>query len=517
MFILTAPQIRESEQFTMQMQGISALQLMENAATAFTDEFLNMAGDFKIDEVVICCGHGNNGGDGLVIARLLTQKKCKVKVVLCDNELFSRSPLFEKNLERLLSINEKTLSIVNKIEAHTLEALSERVVVLDAIFGIGLNRPVSGHYAKIIELINNSGFPVISVDIPSGLFADKPTPAKAPIVQAFSTFTMQYMKLALLLPENYHYCGNIKTIEVGMLIPACFNLNTLDTIPTVFDLHSILRQPSKFDHKGFNGHGLLVAGSAMMPGAAFLATKAALRSGIGKITVHVPQKVAPMMPVAIPEAIVQSDKNEDIFTNVDLTHLNNINAIAIGCGLSTAPKSANGLKDLLSMLFSPVILDADALNMLAQHRVWLHDIPSNSILTPHSKEFERLAGKADNDFERLDLLRAFAKKYQVIVILKGANTAIALPTGKICFCITGNPGMATAGSGDVLTGILLALLAKGYPPLHVALLGTFLHGLAGDLAVKSGQSYESLIASDIIEHLGAAYNIFHSPEKMWES
>ncbi|MDR1346178.1 MAG: NAD(P)H-hydrate dehydratase [Bacteroidales bacterium] len=513
MFILTAPQIRESEQFTLQMQGISALQLMENAAIAFTDEFLNMAGDFKIDEVVICCGHGNNGGDGLAIARLLTQKEFKVKVLLCDNGQFSRSPLFEKNLERLLSMNENTLSVVNEIEEHTLDVLSGRVVVLDAIFGIGLDRPVSGHYAKIIELINNSGFPVISVDIPSGLFADKPTPTNAPVVRAFSTFTMQYMKLALLLPETYLYCGNVTAIEVGMLIPAYFDLNTLDTIPTISELHSILRQPSKFDHKGSNGHGLLVAGSTMMPGAAFLAAKAALRSGIGKITAHVPQKTATMMPVAIPEAIVQSDKNEDIFTNVDFTQLNNINAIAIGCGLGTAPKSTNGLKDLLSMISSPVILDADALNMLAQHRVWLHDIPPNSILTPHLKEFERLAGKADNGFERLDLLRAFAKKYQVIVILKGANTAIALPTGKICFCIAGNPGMATAGSGDVLTGILLALLAKGYPPLHVTLLGTFLHGLAGDLAVKNGQSYESLIASDIIEYLGTAYHILHSPEK----
>jgi NAD(P)H-hydrate epimerase len=517
MFILTAPQIRECEQFTMQMLDISALQLMENAATAFTDEFLHIADDLKIDEVVICCGHGNNGGDGLAIARLLTQKEFKVKVVLCDNEQFSRSPLFEKNLERLLSINRQTLSIINKIKEHTLNAFSERTVILDAIFGIGLNRPVSGHYAKVIELINNSEFPVIAVDIPSGLFADKPTPVHAPIVQSFSTFTMQYMKPALLLPEIYHCCGNVKVIETGMLIPAYFDSNTLDTIPTIFELHSILRQPSKFDHKGSNGHGLLIAGSSMMPGAAFLATKAALRSGIGKITAHVPQKVAPMVPVAIPEAIVQSDKNEDIFTGVDFTQLNNINAIAIGCGLSTASESVNGFKDLLSMISNPLILDADALNMLAQHQVWLHDIPPGSILTPHPKEFERLAGKAENGFERLDLLRAFAKKYQVIVILKGANTAIALPAGKICFCSTGNPGMATAGSGDVLTGILLALLAKGYPPLHAALLGTFLHGLAGDLAIKNGQSYESLIASDITEHLGAAYSLLHSPEKAWES
>jgi NAD(P)H-hydrate epimerase len=517
MFVLSAPQIRESEQFTMQLKNISALQLMEDAANAFTDEFLSMVNDIDIEEIVVCCGHGNNGGDGLAIARLLTAKEFKVKVVLCDNGKFKRSPLFEKNLGRLLSMNEKTLSIVNEIEDYTLNVLMGRVVLLDAIFGIGLNKPVSGHYAKVIDLINNSGLPIISVDMPSGLFADEPTPINTPIVMAFSTFTMQFMKPALMLPENYRYCGNVKALAIGMSTPTHFDTSKLDELPSILDLHNMLQQPSKFDHKGINGHGLLVAGSAAMPGSAFLATKAALRSGIGKITVHLPKKIAPLMPVAIPEAIVQNDKNKTVFTHIDIANLKNISAIAIGCGLGSAPKSITGFHNLLAAVDMPVVLDADALNILAQNKMWLNSLPENSILTPHVKEFERLTCKAHNDFDRISLLRAFAEKYKVIVILKGANTAIATPNRKIYFSITGNPGMATAGSGDVLTGILLALLAKGYIPLHAALLGTFLHGLAGDFAVKKECSYESLIASDIGKHIGEAYNVLHLPEKMWES
>lgn len=527
MFVLSAPQIIESEQFTMQVKDISALQLMEDAATAFVDEFVGMINNINhleryetIEEVIICCGHGNNGGDGLAIARLLTEKEFKVTAVLCDNGKFQRSPLFEKNLGRLLSMNENTLSIVNEIDDRTLNVPIGRVVLLDAIFGIGLNKPASGHYAKVIELINNSRLPVVSVDMPSGLFADEPTPADVPIVRAFSTFTMQFMKSALMMPENYLYCGDVKVLDIGMIMPTDFDVDKLDEIPSIFDLsNNVLFRPSKFDHKGINGHGLLVAGSAAMSGAAFLAAKAALRSGIGKVTVHLPQKVAPLIPVAIPEAIVNSDKNKTIFTHVDFRKLKNINAIAIGCGLGTAPKSAIGLRDLLiaaRIRRIPAIFDADALNMLAQNKTWLDIIPKYSILTPHVKEFERLTCQVDSDFDRIKLLRSFAEKYQVIVVLKGANTAIATPAGKIYFNITGNPGMATAGSGDVLTGILLALSAKGYPPLHAALLGTFLHGLAGDFAAKKELSYESLIASDIIAHLGEAYFALYSPEKMTE-
>jgi len=514
MFVLNTLKISECEQFTMQIKDMSALQLMEDAAVAFTEEFVLMVKDIEVEEVVICCGHGNNGGDGLAIARLLTTKKFKVKVVLCDNGQFKRSPLFEKNLGRLLAMNEKTLSIVNEIDDYTLSVSLGRVVLIDAVLGIGLNKPVSGHYAKVIELINKSKLPVIAVDMPSGLFADQITPPNAQIVQAFSTFTMQFMKMSLMLPETYRYCGNVRVLDIGMHMPSHFDTNKLDELSSLIDLHNLLRQPSKFDHKGDNGHGLLVAGSAAMPGAAFLAAKAALRSGIGKITVHIPKSVASLVPVAIPEAVVQKDKNKAIFTRVNLSKLTNINAIAIGCGLGTDPKSVKGFYTFLKAIHKPIVMDADALNMLAKNKMWLNIIPEGSILTPHIKEFERLTCEAHNDFDRIKLLRAFAERYRVVVILKGANSAIATPEGKIYFNISGNPGMATAGSGDVLTGILLALLAKGYNPIHAALLGVFLHGLAGDCAVKKEMSYESLIASDLIASIGKAYHMLYLPEKI---
>ena len=240
-----------------------------------------------------------------------------------------------------------------------------------------------------------------------------------------------------------------------------------------------------------------------MPGAAILSATAALRSGIGKVTVHTTANVAAALPIALPEAILDIDINDECVSCCHWDEISGLTAVAIGPGIGQTALSAALLRDLLSDVHAPIIFDADALNLLAKNKTLLAYLPENSILTPHFKEFERLAGASGNDFERVERASDFAKKHNVIVILKGADSVIAMPDGKRFVNPTGNPGMATAGSGDVLTGVLLALLAKGYAPQLAALLGTYLHGLAGDCALET-ESPESLIASDIAKNLGKA-------------
>jgi NAD(P)H-hydrate epimerase len=263
----------------------------------------------------------------------------------------------------------------------------------------------------------------------------------------------------------------------------------------------------KFSHKGSNGLGLLIAGSRNMPGAALLSAKAALRSGLGKLVVHAPAEVLNKLTLALSEVILDTDSNPDCFSSLP-DELNKYNAIAIGPGIRTNPVSVKALSKLLKAVPYPVIMDADALNILATNKTLLKFIPKNSILTPHAGEFDRLVGKSNNRFERIEKAVDFAQKYNIFIILKGHYSNIILPNGNIYMNTTGNQGMATAGSGDVLTGILLGLLAKGYPPENAAKLGVYIHGLAGDCALEK-QSHESLIASDIIECLGESFKMMN--------
>jgi NAD(P)H-hydrate epimerase len=270
------------------------------------------------------------------------------------------------------------------------------------------------------------------------------------------------------------------------------------------DIIKEIYQPvAEFAHKGSNGVGLLIAGSVQMPGAAILAAKAALRSGLGKLIVHASTEVLNKVLICVPEIISSFDMNSDCFSSLPLV-LNNYNALAIGPGLGNGFATQKGVYELLKKLSYPIIIDADALNILAENKEWLSLLPQNSILTPHSREFERLTGRFTNRFEKTYFAQEFAQKYQIIVILKGHFTTIVLPNGKIYLNTTGNQGMATAGSGDVLTGILLGLLTKGYTPENAAKMGVYLHGLAGDIALEN-QSHESLIASDILDTLGKAW------------
>lgn len=508
--VLSVAQVRESEKLTMAEEPIPSIDLMERAGTRFAEHLLRHCPVDRFEEIVVVCGPGNNGGDGLVIARHLFSRQLPVKVLLAIPDGARTTPEFETNLERWQALTggkesatQETAYTHNYQEGETLQ-WQHPTLLIDAIFGIGLSKPLRDYHARLVESINRSGAYIIAVDAPSGMLLDGHTDEKSLSIMAQETYTFQFYKLAYLLPETYRRCGEVSVIDIGLRLPSGdYELQLIETETT----KRLLHRPYKYAHKGSMGHGLLIAGSADMPGAAVLAATAALRGGIGKVTVHSPSKVCDLLPAAIPEAILSRDANSDSFSRIDWERHPGINAVAIGCGLGTSTAATQGLKSVLDEVNDPLILDADALNILAQNKTWLGFLPANSILTPHLKEFERLAGKADDDFDRIGKLRVFAQKHGVIVILKGAHTAVAMPDGKVFFNTTGNPGMATAGSGDVLTGLLLALLSQGYAPAAAALIGVWLHGAAGDCAAAQHGHPSALIASDIPKFFGKALQL----------
>jgi len=501
--ILSVENIRKSEQFTMAQEPIASIDLMERAGASFVQHLLQAGYISQENKIAVFCGQGNNGGDGLVIARLLAQNGFATTAVLCTAKSNATQD-YLTNLERI-----KTLSIPSlKVAEYSSELMysfheQHSLIVIDALFGIGISKPLTGYFATIVQAINELHVTVIAVDVPSGLFSDQHTPADYMTIHASYTCTFQFMKLAYLLPENEKRVGKSVVLDIGLQLPP--ELKSDKILITGDIVQSLIVPSSKFSHKGSNGHGLLIAGSTEMPGAALLAAKAAMRSGIGKVTLHTPSAVLDKLATFLPEGLQSKDNSPHCFSGIDLHKFSTITAIAIGTGLGQRKETASALSALIDEVKHPLILDADALNILGENKTWLAYLPENSILTPHFKEFDRLAGTALHDFDRLERLKNFTQRYHVIVILKGAHSVVAMPDEKLFFNTTGNQGMATAGSGDVLTGILLAFMAKGYPSEIAAILACYLHGLVGDLAVQKRESYESLIASDLIDFLGVAF------------
>ena len=506
--ILSVPQIRACEQHTMADLPITSLNLMEKAGTSCAEDIEGILLFHDIEDVFVFCGTGNNGGDGLVIARRILENYCwslsSITVVICQKEGVRQSDEFSENLSRWKAIQHPDIQTGTVIfDENAPLTIPANALVVDAIFGIGLNKPAVGAHAAAIRAINASDALTVAIDIPSGLFADQATPLDADIVIADVTLSIQFQKTVFLLPSCAPFYGEVRIIDIGMYPPS--DLQCFQEYLLAENLRALLISRSPHAHKGTFGHGLLIAGCDTMPGAAILAATAAMRGGIGKLTVHTTNRAANALTIKLPEAILNIDKDEHLFSDLDWKTLQpNINALAIGPGLGTHPKTVNAVKNLLDSINSPIIIDADALNILADNKTWLAFLPAKSILTPHRKEFERLAGKAENDFDRIQKARSFAQRYNIILILKGHHTLISMPDGQQFFNSTGNSGMATAGSGDTLTGLLLSLLAQGHTPEATALLGVYLHGLAGDLCAKVfGET--SLIASDLPNWFGRAF------------
>lgn len=496
--IFATDKVKELDQYTIQNEPISSIDLVERAATVFMHEFCRRYS--KQTRIVIFAGQGNNGADALALARLLIDEGYRIETYLF-NPTEHLSYDCELNKQRLLGMEKVEFTEV--VADFVPPTLSELDVVIDGLFGSGLNRPLTGGFAAMVNYINQSDSTVVAIDIPSGLFGEdnRSNDADA-IIRADLTLTFEFPKLAFLLPENDQYVGEWKVLDIGLHPDIIDNTPTPFTLITEEDIASVFQPRNRFSHKGTFGHALLIAGSRGKMGAALLAARACLRSGAGLLTVHIPQRGELIMQTAFPEAMISFDPHQDYFTTVPDIAI--YSAIGVGPGLGQYLESAAALERLLQTVGKPVVLDADALNLIASNKDLLNRIPERSILTPHPKEFDRIAGESNTAYERLKKAQSFAVEHKLCIVLKGAYTAICTASGNVYFNGCGNPGMATAGSGDVLTGIILGLLAQGMEPETAAVTGVFLHGTAGDLAAVY-RSEESMIAGDITDMLGKAF------------
>jgi ADP-dependent NAD(P)H-hydrate dehydratase / NAD(P)H-hydrate epimerase len=497
MKLLTAAQIREADAYTVKEEGISSTDLMERAAKAFAGWFENKFTPSKA--VYIFCGPGNNGGDGLVVARLLQLRGYEVEVYLVGDTNKVSSD-FTVNLNSLPKEIE-----LHKIENDTnLPQLPSGACVIDAMFGTGLNRPVTGIYAQVINSINQHQCTVTAIDMPSGLYTDSQTPDEGAIVEADYTISFELPKLAFFLPQHEVFVGEWHVVPIGLSNKFISEVETPYFYSTPEDFRSMLKSRKKFSHKGLYGHALLICGGFGKMGAAVLAAKACLRAGVGLLTVQVPSAGYTVLQTAVPEAMTLADKNKKHLSQLP-DDIEKFNVIGIGPGLGTERVTQSTVGQLLATSEHTLVIDADAINIIGSSEKLKSQLKKNKIIfTPHPKEFERLVGKSKNDYERLNLLKAFCKEHACHIVLKGSNSVIGTPDGELHFNTTGNPGMATGGTGDVLTGIITALVAQHYPLKEACLLGVYVHGLAGDLATKQVGEI-SLTATDVIEYLPHAF------------
>lgn len=503
MKIFSTAQIRAWDEYTIRHEPIASVDLMNRAAAAFVAWFMARYPDTE-REVWIVAGTGNNGGDGLAVARLLHQQFYPVKVLVCD---FSgkHSPDFDAQLAAFPDHLTVALHFLHSAEDFP-DKLPDQAVLIDALFGSGLTRPLTGQWADLITKINRLPQTKVAIDLPSGLFADRHT--DGPCVEAEATFSFETPKLAFFFPENANRVGECAFGSIGLGADYAAATETPFHYLDARHARTLYKPRTRFSHKGSYGHALLINGSLGKMGAAVLAASACLRSGVGLLTLHTPGCGYAILQTAVPEAMCSLDRSEAHWSK--LPDLERYSAIGVGCGIGQAPATAQALKQLIRKAQIPLVVDADALNILAQHPGWMGDLPAGSVLTPHPKEFERLFGATANHFERNERQRAMAAKYGIYILLKGAFSAVAGPDGSCWFNATGNPGMATGGSGDALTGILAGLLAQGYSPEEACHLGVYLHGLAGDLAAAAA-SQPGMTVGDLIRFMGKAWQMLGAP------
>ncbi|XCI75224.1 MAG: NAD(P)H-hydrate dehydratase [Flavobacteriales bacterium] len=497
MKILSSEQIRQADQYTIIHEPITSIDLMERAARACFDWIVARYEPAE-QHFFMLVGLGNNGGDGLALARMLLEVGAQVRVCIARVSVHC-AEAFQTNLDRLGTMNR---SVSELHEGDPFPSPDQGGIFIDAFFGVGLSRPVQAYWADLVNHLNGQYLHTIAIDIPSGLFADRSSANTQGIIRADHTLSFGTLKLPFMLPEFAEYIGTWHLIDIGWPPQASENLDT----PYIYVdgplVRSIYKLRKKNSHKGSFGHGLIIGGSYGMIGAVVLSAQGCLHSGIGKLSVYTPACGYQIMQSVVPEVLV--------LTDVQIYHISHmpidlsIEAVGIGPGLGKDPQTVQALECFLFNIRVPLVVDADALNILSDHPQWLSKLSKGTILTPHPKEFSRLVGRWKNDDQKLDILRGFAMTHGFYVVLKGAHTITATPEGHFFFNSTGNSGMATAGSGDVLTGIITGLLAQGYLPKEACILGVYLHGLAGDIAVQS-QSQEALIAGDIAKYLGRAY------------
>jgi hydroxyethylthiazole kinase-like uncharacterized protein yjeF len=496
MKILSAEQTRAWDQATIERQDITSVGLMERAAKACTDWLVNRYSPST--PFIVICGTGNNGGDGLAITRMLLLKGYSAMAFLVKYS-DKHSGDNEANLSLLKSQFPTALSIVK--QGDNITELPVEIVIIDALFGTGLNRGVDGYQAAFISQLNKLRNEKVAIDVPSGMLTDGSATQDAVVLEVNHTLTLQQYKRAMLHPERGAACGEIHVVDIGLdkayVEAADSHWYTLDS--------ELARQTYKprapFTHKGTHGTAYLIGGTHGLIGAVLLATQAAGRAGAGKVRALVPECGYTVLQTAAPEAMCNTSGDQYLEA---IEGWESAKGIGIGPGLGNNPQTVQAFRNFLNRVDRPIIMDADALNLLGEQKDLLKLVPKKSILTPHPKEFERMFGKTDDSFKRAELVRDKARELELIIVAKDRYTIVALPDGKCYYNIPGNAGLATGGSGDVLCGIITGLLAQGYEPEAVALLGVYLHAAAGDIAVR-GMGMEALVAGHIVAHIGQAF------------
>lgn len=503
--VLTADQLRQADAWIIAHETITSIELMERAAIRCVEWLEGHRSRFfqstTIEEqpYLILVGPGNNGGDGLAMARLLHAAGHPVRVCRPFSALGSTD---DNSLNHSRLENSGVVMLEESGGGRPPDILPGEVVI-DALFGIGLSRPLQGDQRRFVKGLNASKATVISVDLPSGLFPeDNHGNDPEAIVQATWTLTFHVPKLAFLLPDGMPFVGSWVVLRIGSFTELIEQQTNPYSILEQEDLPSHLPIRSPSAHKGDFGHALLMTGGRGMFGAAVMAARAAARSGVGRLSVHLPYDGREVIHVTAPEAMVLADRNAEELT--ELQDHSNFTAVGVGPGIGTSTSTAKCFKALIQTASVPLVIDADALNILAEEPTWAAFLPSGSLLTPHPGEADRLFGPSVSPFERLQKARDHGRKFRVVVVLKGARTAICAPDGRVFFNMTGNAGMAKGGSGDVLTGLLTGLMAQGLSSLKAALVGVYLHGLAGDLA-SADLGQDAMTADDLPDYFAQAF------------
>ncbi|GAA3572513.1 NAD(P)H-hydrate dehydratase [Snuella lapsa] len=505
MKLFSKEQIYEADRLTIERQNISSADLMERAGTQLFNWMHARMQGAQVP-VHVFCGIGNNGGDGLVLARHLTTHGYHVKTYIV-NYSDKRSKDFLINYDRIKSVTKDWPVLLTDDESFP--EINPKDIIVDAVFGIGLNRPVVAWVVALFDHFRASKAFTLSVDVPSGLYLDKAPEHTNNVVSASFTLSFAAPKLAFFLPQTAQHTVQWDVLDIG------FDQEYLSSVDTEAELiakHEVLflfKPRTKFSHKGQFGHSLIIGGSYGKIGAVTLACKGALSAGSGLVTAYIPKCGYTALQASLPEAMVITDTDKNCISNINVAMQPSV--VGLGVGMGTDSKTLKAFEAFLKENKSPLVLDADGLNMLAQHTALLKMLPAQTVLTPHPKELERLIGVWKDDFDKLEKVKAFAHTYNVIVVIKGAHT-ITISNNKLYVNTTGNPGLATAGSGDVLTGIITGLISQGYAPLEATVFGVYLHGKAADIAVGK-YGYQSLLASHVIDYLGAAYlDLFKKPD-----
>lgn len=493
MKLISANQWKTWDQATMQNQQISSMNLMERASLALKNAFLESCKPKKDDTILIFCGVGNNGGDGLVLARLLHAEGFEIEVIIVEFST-NYSNDFTQQLTKLKLWN-IPLTIINESNYQSFQ-FPQVTWVLDAIFGYGLQRELSAWIQDLFSRINQQNYRVVAIDVPSGMFLEKPSSL---VIHSELILTIEQPKQAFFMPSNYQNAKKWEIVPIGLdetFIEKSANSNFwMEEKDAIF----MFRPINQFSHKGTKGHVLLIGGSYGKMGAVYLSGKGTFLVGAGLVTAWVPKKGVKILQTNFPEMMVIAGKKKKIFKGEQLSI--SANAILVGPGLGQHEETAKSLEVFLPQIKVPVVFDADAINIFANHRDLLSLLPKNSIFTPHPKELERLIGPAADDWDRLEKTKAFSEKYQCVVVMKNARTRVVVNQKVYNFAME-NPKLATAGSGDVLAGIITGLLAQGYGCEQAACLGVYLHAKSAALSEKSINTF---LVSDILKGLDAVF------------